>query len=100
MRQGVSVWRRTGRLEASLQQVALSRELADLDGVLQEAVDRVAAEMAVEPWELLAEARVLVNRAVAAGARTAAEVDAFALREFGMSEEELQAEAARRRGGP
>jgi hypothetical protein len=96
---GASVWSRTGRLEASLQQVALHRELAELDATLREAVDRVAAEMAVEPWELLVEARALVERAVAAGARTAAEVDAFALREFGMNEDDLQAEAARRRGG-
>jgi division protein CdvB (Snf7/Vps24/ESCRT-III family) len=96
---GASVWTRTGRLEASLQQVALRREVAVQDAELREAVTRVAAETGVDPADLLAEAQALVERAAAAGARTQAEVHAFALGELGMTEEELRAEVTRRGGG-
>jgi hypothetical protein len=99
VRQGASVWRRTGRLEAAIQTVARQREWAEQDAAISEAVDRVAAEMEVEPRELLAEARAMVERAREAGARAATEVDAFALRELGMTEAELRAEAMRRGGG-
>jgi sirohydrochlorin ferrochelatase len=99
VRHGLSVWTRTGRLEASLQQVAWRRAVAVQDAELREVVARVAAETGADPGELLAEAQALVERARAAGARTQAEVDAFALGELGMTEEELRAEVARRGAG-
>lgn len=92
MRQGPSVWRRTGRLEAILHQVALHQELAEQDAALREAVARVAAEHGLEPDEVLADAQALVARAAAAGARTEAEVVAVVAREQGLTVAELQAE--------
>jgi dihydroxyacetone kinase len=92
---GPSVWSRTGRLEASLQQVARRRGVAVQDAELREATERVAAKHGLEPAAVLAEAEALVARAAAVGARTEAEVVAFLAREHGLTEEEFQAELAR-----
>lgn len=95
MSRGASVWTRTGRLEASLQQVVRRRQgVAVQDAELREAAERVAAKHGMEPAEVLAEAEALVARAEAVGARTDTEVVAFLAREQGMTEEELQAELA------
>jgi hypothetical protein len=91
---GPGVWSRTGRLEATLQQVARRRAVAVQEEALREAAERVAAEEGLEPAEVLAEAQALVARAEAAGARTEAEVIAFLAREQGLTLEELQAELA------
>jgi gamma-glutamyl:cysteine ligase YbdK (ATP-grasp superfamily) len=96
---GPSVWSRTGRLEARVQDTALRWELAARDVALREAAERVAAKHGLEPAEVLAEAQALVARAAAAGARTEAEVVAFLAREHGMTEDDLQAELAQVEAG-
>jgi hypothetical protein len=88
MSRGASVCHRTGRLETRVQETTV-----------RAAVARVAAATGADPGELLAAALALLERARGAGARTAAAVDTFALRELGMTEEELRAEVARRGAG-
>lgn len=83
MRHGPSVWTRMERVEERVRDVALQREVA-----------RVAEAMAVDPGALLAEAHALLKRARAAGARSDAEVTAFALRERGMTPETSRAKLA------
>jgi hypothetical protein len=96
---GPSLWSRTGRLEASLQQVALRRAVALQDAELREAAERVGVKHGLEPADVLAEAEALVERAAVAGARTEAEVVAFLAREHGMTEDDLQAELAQVEAG-
>jgi hypothetical protein len=99
VRGGASVWRRTGRLEARVQDAALRWELAARDAELREAAERVAVKHGLEPADVLAEAQALVERAAAAGAMTEAEVVAFLAREHGMTEDDLQAELAQVEAG-
>jgi hypothetical protein len=82
-----------------MQQVARRQAVAVQDAELREAAERVAVKHGLEPEEVLAEARVLVERAAAAGARTEAEVVAFLARELGLTEAELQAELAQVEAG-
>ena len=83
MRGGPGVWTRAGRLQMPLERRALRRE-----------AELVAAEAGVDPGELLAEAEALLGRARAAGARTAAEVDAFCAGELGLDPAAWAAELA------
>jgi hypothetical protein len=99
VRGGASVWARTERVEARVQDIALRREEAVQDAELREAVARVAVETGVDPTDLLAEAQALVARARAAGARTQAEVDAFAATEVGLTAQQMGPEVARLPGG-
>ncbi len=81
MRGRPSVWRRT----AHLVDVAWEREWARQAVALRAEVERVAAEVGMDPAYLLGRAEALVARARAAGARSEAEVDAFARRELGRA---------------
>ncbi len=84
MRGGASVRRRTAHLVDG----AWEREWARQAVALRAEVERVAAEVGMDPAFLLGRAEEMVARARAAGARSEVEVDAFARRELGRAKGE------------